>query len=1559
MTTIRLVKLGNPKDGKLVNVTSRTDEFVITEKMWLDIVSDVQFIDDAETRTMWRERRNKFRESKDWNRVELIRYRGVYYGSGLSMFRTLIGPNDSPQLYLSQYYTKNGIRVHNIGDFLLPGASILVLPEGIIVGYFSGLNVGAIQANLRLQRRAEEELIAADIEEQMEAELEDVPEEIVNERKAIVKRLNELIISNREEVIRLFPELRNVNVPRGVRRDATIAGLQAIIRMDKETLAMQVVEQHPDLNYMMTGVRFATDYYYPIVSNFTMPDAATQNYPMVAVFRVMHSTWDTINTKVASELTKLKLTPAEKPNGELSYPPTDVIVKGPSNAMLPFFGMPLYITNLPRTTKHVVDSYTFVRIITAALKYTQSFLFKKSPIVALRDYAQDIQLMRVRLSFIDDQNQIHFLDFPAPQFRIRPGRTEGMIAAFIEQLMDTLDEEEYYNQYRNSVLATDSFAIVVVMVKAPAITDITTYARRKITRERQERITKRPKTMGILNPSITKRIKLIQTAERNVIPKPALEGQKIGRKRMINMISKNDEEVEKIMQQRRKRPVEDDDDDDDDDDDNNNNNNNNDDDDDDDDDDDNNNNNNNNDDDDDDEIINLVPPVYEDLRPPKEKVVPTAAQAARDAKRLELIRNRTLGAPESHSYMLFDTLQDTGTNKCMTEALQKCNYHGYILAEQTIVSLLRCIEDNKLPISIIYNIPVLKESRFDNNTTSLLLPKAKHPKNFYRVMDKDIDITYLYDYGDDAEYVLVYDVQRSHVEVAVLPLQLLPNVFASEIIISKVYDDDYVIIRNIIEKVKPAKLKRSITNYVFFRIESVPDIVAGSLCVPFMMTTFIISEGNLRSFAYKNGNKKEANDKMEQYFNTVVGLDCIAKSIEALYAVVNNSDVEEEFIMMGFGNSEIDNFHILEYLQQDAYIKHASYVGYHGNFIGALLFFKSKVSMFDLNRHIPGSIYDLTDAFGAHGYACNPRPFSEHLIQHVYEKSRIDNNFIAQLDTYIGISTLQRCQWSEVAIIAYVYHVYITAWNSISSKTIYVGKPKDYCSISSMMESMLIADWRKKKIKLPKLTYKDYCFLSGAAYGARTDVFDNEMKKINEPIMSLDQCSMYSHAMYVGNYMYPCGEITQGLLTLNMINEMNTFYAQNHRSKFFGVYLVDIDQIGLVGSDKPVMICRKMPDGKNDFSARNHYVIEQKRIYLMSIDIDNLKREGGNVTYIEGSHFMMFSDWVAGFDLFGSLAPIMSRKNEIDDILNDNPHLKGERTLCKNIPNTISGKLIQHPFVSQVIQVHTHDFYSHLTKIKGMVEDSVEILGQLNENTLVIKYRKEDDAITNIKNCYITMAIYAYTRYEMYKLIKSVPLNSRLMVSTDSFKFLARDYSLAKPYLDTYIDCNDKIKKFEPLLNNRKLFDETQKKVCGCFVSDVDIDNNCFFINGKNSWALFKIDGNNIKLVKVSLRGIRKSAVIVNSEDSIGNFTYNFVENNDQALAIVNTNEALDYVVNNWNNTIKDPQVVYKLFNNLVVNRQRVTTFASFKESNVTDSTVKEYLRAICIYPGDNSNNII
>ena len=843
-------------------------------------------------------------------------------------------------------------------------------------------------------------------------------------------------------------------------------------------------------------------------------------------------------------------------------------------------------------------------------------------------------------------------------------------------------------------------------------------------------------------------------------------------------------------------------------------------------------------------------------------------------------------------YIIYKTILQEDNGRCIYNSLKQCGYDKLELySEKSVDKLLALIKRDNLPVSIIYNIPT-KPLGAPHHMRPALRVRIRYmggnrAKSFWPLKDIHIETNYMYKAPIES-HILVWDVKRGHIEKISTALpELLDNIFMNDHeIVKRTQDNSFILIRNYITIKKPNidVMSDEDVVFIFFDFEGVPDIMDEFACAPYSCS---FTPLNLTQLAYLNElednyNETEAKSFIGCNINNFVGYNCVELMLSKINNMISNDQHDKKtFIMVGFNNSQYDNFCLLNALHGMAKINEQApikYVEYQKTRISNILFFH-KVSTLDMKRHLTtGSLKSLCKDIGIKNFRKKDELISHAKVQYLMYKHGKEG-FLDALDKEIGLNVLLEYNTYDVlslAVLFFRYHVYMKQFECFERAHQIEPKLKPvylHCSLPSYMYAVHNVLTKAETINIPTLEYYEYSMIHRASIASRVDTFGNDKQKITENVISADLTSAFPSAMFVWKDCdYPTNEFTIGNMTFTLAANLHMEYIKFQRFLNIAWYHVTIDQSILVKMNKSMIICHKSDEG-HDWSYDDR-VVYQENIPLCTIDIEELLKHGCNVEFVFDKFYIIFTHRVTNFKLFGWLSEFMKVKNDMSKVLfdegeNSENYNKTIAKLVKLCPNSLYGKMMQHPFESVSVQLKAHDYYSWLTRTKDMEVGSSNVIGFAGIDKVIVTYKKTKESIKFIKPCYIGCCITAYVRRYIYNIMYRLGQQNLLYMDTDSILVKRATFEMVlRDYIDkTLIPVNDEVALLDERYKTLKIYEE-KDKIFGGFSNELVpkglYKNNLTYINGKKEKGIFRIDReNNILGSAVSFKGVKQNSIVL------------------------------------------------------------------------------------------------
>ena len=914
-------------------------------------------------------------------------------------------------------------------------------------------------------------------------------------------------------------------------------------------------------------------------------------------------------------------------------------------------------------------------------------------------------------------------------------------------------------------------------------------------------------------------------------------------------------------------------------------------------------------------------------------------------------------AAEAHEHMIFKTTPTPPNSFCIAESLRAVGYEDMAqsLEECTdIQELYKALLERNAPIAIVYNVPYIEmgfddadENELRNTPESpyklnLTISKRKH--TFFKVM---VFNPMFYYKPEIITHYIVYDVMRAHVEAAVNnTLTLENNIYHNDYMVVKYNPETkkHLLIRDFYDNypVRPPKCPADEIVRVFFDCECVSDYELRR-SLPYSVSYLIATLAELKELEGLENNYDANLAKLfiESHVHNAVGWDCMDVFVEEIVSMANERP-EIVFQLVGFNNSNYDNFMLLDALQRIDSQHVIQYVDYQGaSKLSNIIFGKGNCTTFDLRRHLVGSLASICKDFNIKNFAKRGDLISHLMVQRVFCHNEKEE-FFEKLYELMARDRLEEYNNYDVLSLALAFYRYVEQMEKFNCLKIMKDKKAVYESVSlpSYMYAVACEYNKLNQIELATPSFSQYKFLRKSCTGGRVQTFNNE-GIYEEEVVALDVTSLYPYAMYVKPVYYPCGEMVDEALTPEKIITLNNQLHSTGSLEKIGFYTVNIDQTIQKTRRMPVIICAKTKEGENKWEYEDDVLI-QKSIVLNTVDIEALHKYGCGVEFVAGERCIVYQEKVRSFDLFGWMTDLMIEKNKQDAILRDegadSPNYSSVvRNLCKMASNSLSGKFVEKAHEKQMMRAKADEYFANLTKSKNMVEGSDEFIGFMNDKTVIVQYRVKPECIKAIKPTAVGSLIYAHSRFHMtehflqkfgYKDAFGRITGGQslcLYTDTDSVKLFKKNYHLLQTYLEsTNIPHWHDIEAIAPNYAHQALYEEG-KKENGGFAHELDAGNNLNIFQGKKSYASFTIDHvtNKVKLdargkalIHFSMKGVQPSAIIIDDVDACSAFIEKSHITNNQT--IISQVAALEYAHLHPERMFKHADNVREVFTNLL-----------------------------------------
>lgn len=555
-------------------------------------------------------------------------------------------------------------------------------------------------------------------------------------------------------------------------------------------------------------------------------------------------------------------------------------------------------------------------------------------------------------------------------------------------------------------------------------------------------------------------------------------------------------------------------------------------------------------------------------------------------------------------------------------------------------------------------------------------------------------------------------------------------------------------------------------------------------------------------------------------------------------------------------------------------------------------------SVFDLARHLIGSLDSNCKAFGTVNQKTSDGLPEHETIQHVFETEcafhipTLLNHTSASLiprsktlQDYPGglpsfRSLLVSYNNDDVSSLAELFFRY-------RSNNLVVGPKSNLLCPPITLASESFQSWSeyiKEKYSIPgcdllrmwaPLDYTLYKDIRSTSVAGRTQCF-HPPQRIDETCVSMDVTSLYPYVMAIAPVEYPCGKHV--LTPVSMSEE--EFAVNFHKISRLGLFRCHVDQtypMSVLGL--PAIIARKMgssPDApgapRNDWHSP---VVPY--VWLTTPEVKTLLKYNAKVSC---SAMILWDAKIRSIDLFGSLASLMHSKNEEDTkkANKDPTYNAARRQAAKLASNALYGKMMEDYHCDKRVELDYDDWMEIMNDVHFMGKrekylsctvvhslSSSDIVADVKENPDQPKYRFRQRPIV------VGMYILAYARMYMYEHTYSVLKQKHcIYTDTDAIKCTASAFNtILRPYLEaTEVPHWPEAEQFDPLFAGHPMYKEGSK-VYGAFENELDgklADNSGLYVIAKKVWACVPKDPLDVSMWKLAGKAITMRDIILTKE---------------------------------------------------------------------------------------------
>ena len=833
-------------------------------------------------------------------------------------------------------------------------------------------------------------------------------------------------------------------------------------------------------------------------------------------------------------------------------------------------------------------------------------------------------------------------------------------------------------------------------------------------------------------------------------------------------------------------------------------------------------------------------------------------------------------------------------NNCLNNCIKYLNEfknlkYDCVREIKNLCDLMSIIENNELPIKIISNVIEIKELKGVKVFKTMIdKNKKKFKQKVFKANECDFGIKELYKNTNfEIKHTLVFCPISEHIEVLTDNTTIiLDNIYINdnnevfkenEGVLNKIYKHNDIYEYNIKEKNKCR------ISYIFYDYETITDWKNNNINTEYSISWFEITEKSFHEYIEKleDGDIEFKPKKGE--LNNVVGFDCSNKFLNWIH---NNED-NKRFVFISFNGSNFDNLILVNKMLQDKrfIVKKPLYVG--NSLLDAEI--NGRHNFYDLRRHLMGSLKKNCKDFNIPLKYCKIELEMGHTEIQNYYNTHTKEEFIKFMDN----DELVRYNNNDVFSLAYLFIKYYNVFSSING---YEDIQKDFTNfrtISSIIYEIFSNNIKKSKIKLPKLSLKQYEDLQKFKTAGRVEIFgEKPIFLTDEEIVSMDVCSLYPYIMAIIDIYYPCGEIIE---TDTYINDK------------IGFYYCNIDQTMLKKNNLPNILPEKTKT-ENDWVSKNilcNYLISNTTIELLK-SYENI---GVKCEILNGFYF---TDKIKGCQLFKPILNLMGLKNIQDGYKNlkDEQYNSSLRETLKLLMNALSGKVIEGIHLDQTII--NNNSIEEMVKLYGKKEsgkiNDLCVIDCVDENLILSYKRNIEDLINKQRPIYLGCLIYENARKYMYDNIYSkIGLEKLLYTDTDCGKFRKVDFdNWAKWAKKTPVKHWEEIEQFDIRYKTHKLYNENSK-VFGSFENELK-NNNIFYALQKKFWLVANKKDGEIDYIKTRFKGINPNSLILpDTENNIvlRKYKKDGVFDIEENISIINDGEKVfSWIQNNYSNLV-------------------------------------------------------
>lgn len=807
-----------------------------------------------------------------------------------------------------------------------------------------------------------------------------------------------------------------------------------------------------------------------------------------------------------------------------------------------------------------------------------------------------------------------------------------------------------------------------------------------------------------------------------------------------------------------------------------------------------------------------------------------------------------------------------------------------------------------------FSVPSKKDKNGDVNDRHLMskeyLPtplvgnRTKTSKQHKAIQLKEEDVEHnIIDENTDGEKVINFIVdmtgRRFHIDLPICqekPTQLIDDVRYNRNKIFKKSNNQFKCVfsrKTSYEEAKTDQTKLDDMRFIFFDYETVVETDEQNMMKPYAVAYWIASLKDLQSIdeAEKNNSSIKGIGKSE----CIIGWDCNEKFVKMLCRLPK----DKTYKLMGFNNSNFDNFLLAEYLYKNKSLTtnsdafNISRPFYNGTSL-MNFFINGKIDTWDLSRHITGvSLKKCCSNFGVKNLAKKelnipvkgfPHLKSHNAVQKLYEiglQNGNPNYLIEVLSSNEYRDALVEYNIYDVISLGVCFTRYRDALSKIDCLKQYSSKIWENLTIGGIVWNLFSKVAELNGVSWDKLTEEEYNYTLRDSVAGRVEMF-NGKTRLKGKMSSIDVCSLYPYICAVYPAYFPTGAKVQ--VDFEKVGGLsNQDYLKSEFADKIGFFICDADQRILETKGK-VSIYPKKKRSNTGVCLENLWDMEScgelERVCLSSVVIKQMIDNGCDVRLYSGYYF---EEKIKGCELFPFVLEFMKGKNEQDTWKKegDERYNASLRAAYKLFPNALTGKVIERLHLDSVKQITgADDFYKLKDKYK-----KVSVINVMGDAIFVEYKKKVEDEIHKQRPVFFGRLIYDYAKQYMWDNAYRVGKSKCVYTDTDSLKLTDLDYDGWKDWASKQIVPHwPEVEAYDDRYKHHKMY-HPKTKVFGSFedefdledagIKEEDIEDYEFILVQKKAYLYnLKVDGEWINLKDwFRFKGVRPSSVFIDENN--------------------------------------------------------------------------------------------